>query len=148
MNQVRSCWGVLQDKAQEEVARIQAELALLRDRLQSLQATRQRLLKLHEDYARPPQAGTVSTGMVETLNRRQFADQLLTLVDRVDKDIAQVEAAQAKARAGLVAAERERLKMQSLQEHDQRQVRVSQARRERRQLDELGTLRYQHGGGR
>jgi flagellar export protein FliJ len=147
MNQVRSCWGVLQDKAQEEVARIQAELGALRDRLQSLQSTRQRLLKLHEDYARPPQAGAVSTGMVETLNRRQFADQLLTLVDRVDKDLAQVEQAQAKARVSLVAAERERLKMQSLQEYDQRQVRESQAQRERRQLDEIGTVRYHHGGG-
>jgi flagellar export protein FliJ len=85
--------------------------------------------------------------MVETLNRRQFADQLLTLVDRVDKDLAQVEQAQAKARVSLVAAERERLKMQSLQEYDQRQVRESQAQRERRQLDEIGTVRYHHGGG-
>ena len=30
MNQVRSCWGVLLNKAQEEVGRIQAELQQLR----------------------------------------------------------------------------------------------------------------------
>lgn len=147
MNQVRSCWGVLQDKAQEEVSRLQAELAGLRERLQTLKATRTRLLKLHEDYSRPPQAGQTSTGMMETLNRRQFADQLLTLMDRVDQDMAQIEQAAAKARARLVAAERERLKMGSLQDLDERQVRETRAQRERRQLDEIGTLRYQHGGG-
>lgn len=147
MNQVRSCWGVLQDKAQEEVSRLQAELAALRERLQTLKATRQRLLKLHEDYSRPPQAGQVSAGMMEVLNRRQFADQLLTLMDRVDQDMAQIEQAAAKARARLVAAERERLKMRSLQDVDERQVREARAQRERRQLDEIGTLRYQHGGG-
>ena len=81
MNQVRSCWGVLLNKAQEEVGRIQAELQQLRERMLSLQASAQRLQQLHQDYLRPPQAGEVSTGMLETLNRRQFADQILVLQD-------------------------------------------------------------------
>lgn len=146
MNQVRSCWGVLLNKAQEEVSRIQGELQQQRDRLQSLQASAQRLQKLHQDYLRPPQAGEVSSGMLETLNRRQFADQLLVLLDRVERDKAQVEQIIAQTRARLLAAERERLKMQALVDQDAEQVKASAQLREQRQLDEMGTMRFNLGG--
>ncbi len=85
--------------------------------------------------------------MLETLNRRQFADQLLVLIDRVEQDRAQVEAAMAHVRAQLVTAERDRLKMQSLLDKDQQQFKVSVQVREQRQLDEMGTLRFNLGGG-
>jgi flagellar export protein FliJ len=134
------------NKAQDEVKQIQGQLQALRDRLQSLQASRERLHRLHQDYLRPPQAGEVSTGMVETLNRRQFADQLLVLMARVDQDRAQVEAALARARAQLVTAERERMKMQSLMDKERQQVKLSTQVLEQRQLDDLGTLRFNLGG--
>jgi flagellar export protein FliJ len=138
---------VLLNKAQDEVSHIQGQLQQLRERLQSLQASRERLQQLHQDYLRPPQAGEVSSGMLETLNRRQFADQLLVLIDRVEQDKAQVEAAMAHARTQLIAAERERLKMQSLLDKDLQQIKVSTQVREQRQLDEIGTLRFNLGGG-
>jgi flagellar export protein FliJ len=111
-----------------------------------LQASRERLHQLHQDYLRPPQAGEVSAGMLETLNRRQFADQLLVLIDRVEQDKAQVESAIAHVRAQLVTAERERLKMQSLLDKDLQQIKLSTQVREQRQLDEMGTLRFNLGG--
>jgi flagellar export protein FliJ len=138
---------VLLNKAQDEVSRIQGQLQQLRERLQSLQASRERLHQLHQDYLRPPQAGEVSAGMLETLNRRQFADQLLVLIDRVEQDKAQVESAIAHVRAQLVTAERERLKMQSLLDKDLQQIKLSTQVREQRQLDEMGTLRFNLGGG-
>lgn len=147
MNQVRSCWGVLLNKAQEEVSRIQAELQQLRERLQSLQASAQRLHQLHQDYLRPPQAGEMSTGMLETLNRRQFADQILVLIDRVERDKAQVEQVMAQTRARLLTAERERMKMQALVDQDVQQLKLSSQKREQRQLDEMGTLRFNLGSG-
>lgn len=147
MNQVRSCWGVLLNKAQEEVSRIQAELQQLRERLQSLQASAQRLHQLHQDYLRPPQAGEMSTGMLETLNRRQFADQILVLIDRVERDKAQVEQVMAQTRARLLTAERERMKMQALVDQDAQQLKLSSQKREQRQLDEMGTLRFNLGSG-
>ncbi len=49
MNQPRSCWSVLLNKAQDEVSRIQGQLQQLRDRLQGLQASRERLNQLHQD---------------------------------------------------------------------------------------------------
>lgn len=147
MNQPRSCWSVLLNKAQDEVSRIQGQLQQLRERLQSLQASRERLHQLHQDYLRPPKAGEVSAGMLETLNRRQFADQLLVLIDRVEQDKAQVESAIAQVRVQLVTAERERLKMQSLMDKELRQFKLSTQVREQRQLDEMGTLRFNLGGG-
>ena len=146
MNQPRSCWRVLLNKAQDDVSRIQGQLQQLRERLQSLQASGERLQQLHQDYLRPPQAGEVSAGMLETLNRRQFADQLLVLIDRVEQDKAQVESAIAHVRAQLVTAERERLKMQSLLDKDLQQIKLSTQVREQRQLDEMGTLRCNLGG--
>jgi flagellar export protein FliJ len=147
MNQVRSCWGVLLNKAQEEVGRIQAELQPLRERMLSLQASAQRLQQLHQDYLRPPQAGEVSTGMLETLNRRQFADQILVLIDRVERDKAQVEQITAQTRARLLTAERERMKMQALVDQDAQQVKASTRLREQRQLDEMGTMRFNLSSG-
>ena len=147
MNETRPCWSVLLGKAQEEVGRIQAAQQAMRERLQSLQASRERLLLLHQDYLRPPPAGAESTGMLETLNRRQFADQILVLIDRVDKDKAQVEQAMAQLRQQWLAAERERMKMQSLLDQDTQRVKSSNALREQRQLDEVGTLRFNLGGG-
>jgi flagellar export protein FliJ len=138
---------VLLTKAQEEVGRLQLALQGLRERMQSLQASRERLLSLHRDYLRPPQAGDVSTGMLETLNRRQFADQILTLIERVDQDKAQLERAMAQMRQRLLVAERERLKMQSLLEQDVERVKSSSAKREQRQLDEIGTVRFNLGSG-
>jgi flagellar export protein FliJ len=85
--------------------------------------------------------------MLETLNRRQFADQIMTLIERVDQDRAQLERAMAQMRQRLLAAERERLKMQSLLEQDVERVKSSSAKREQRQLDDIGTVRFNLGNG-
>jgi flagellar export protein FliJ len=134
-------------KSQEEVSRHQLALQGLCDRMHSLQASRERLLGLHRDYLRPPQAGDVSAGMLETLNRRQFADQIMTLIERVDQDRAQLERAMAQMRQRLLLAERERLKMQSLLEQDVERVKSSSAKRDQRQLDDIGTVRFNLGNG-
>lgn len=147
MTQPRSCWPVLLNKAQEEVSRIQNELQQLRQRAQGLQDTRSRLLKLYSDYQQPVQAGSTSAGMHETMNRRQFAAQLLTLIDRVEQDLAQVERVQAGVRQRLAEAEKERLKMQALLEQDQRNARKLAQQREQRQMDELGVMQFNLGTG-
>lgn len=147
MTEPRACWPVLLNKAQEEVARIQQELGTQRQRVQSLQDSRERLLRLYADYQRPAEEGSTFAGMQDTMNRRQFAAQLLLLLQRVDQDIAQVEQALAATRLRLAEAERERQKMQALLEQDQRKVRRQAALREQRQMDELGVLQFNLGAG-
>ena len=143
----RACWSVLLNKAEEEVDRIQNELQQIRLRAQSLEASRERLLNLHADYQQAPATGSTSAGMQDTMNRRQFAAQLLTLLDRVKQDIAQVERVMAHTRQRLGEAEKERLKMQALVEQDLNAVRKDAAVREQRQMDELGVMQFNLGGG-
>ncbi len=145
--ETRNCWPVLLKKAQDEVQRIQNEIQQHRQRAQSLQASRERLLRLYADYQKPPEAGAQSAGMHETMNRRQFAAQLLTLVQRVEQDIAQMDRVLAATRQRLALAEKDRLKMQALLEQDQRQALQSAARREQRQMDELGVMQFNLGPG-
>jgi flagellar export protein FliJ len=83
--------------------------------------------------------------MQDTMNRRQFAAQLLTLLDRVKQDIAQVERVMAHTRQRLGEAEKERLKMQALVEQDLIAVRKDAAVREQRQMDELGVMQFNLG---
>lgn len=143
----RACWSVLLTKAEDEVDRIQNELQQIRLRAQSLEASRERLLNLHADYQQAPATGSTSAGMQDTMNRRQFAAQLLTLLDRVKQDIAQVERVMAHTRQRLGEAEKERLKMQALVEQDLNAVRKDAAVREQRQMDELGVMQFNLGNG-
>lgn len=147
MTQPRACWPVLLNKAQEEVQRIQNELQQMRQRIQSLKESRERLQRLYADYLRAPEAGQASVGMHETMNRRQFAAQLLVLQQRVDQDIAQTERVLATTRQRLAEAERERLKMQALLDQDLHKVRASAAKREQRQMDEMGVMQFNLGAG-
>lgn len=147
MTKPRACWSVLLTKAEDEVARIQGEMQPIRLRAQSLEASRERLLKLHADYQQAPPTGSTSAGMQDTMNRRQFAAQLLTLLDRVNQDIAQVERVIEHTRQRLAEAEKERLKMQALVEHDLHAARKEAATREQRQMDELGVMQFNLGHG-
>ena len=53
----------------------------------------------------------------------------------------------AQTRARLLTAERERMKMQALVDQDVQQLKLSSQKREQRQLDEMGTLRFNLGSG-
>ena len=142
MNAPRACWSVLAQKAQDQVSLVQAEMAQGRARLLSLQASRERLQKLYDDYQKPPEIGDASPGMQETMNQRQFSAQLLTLMQRVQQDLAQTEVALAQARVRLNEAERERLKMQSLVDQDLLAFNAHTRRREQRQMDEMGVMQF------
>ncbi len=142
MNAPRACWSVLAQKAQDQVSLVQADMAQGRARLLSLQASRERLQKLYDDYQKPPAVGDTSPGMQETMNQRQFSAQLLTLMQRVQQDLAQTEAALSQARVRLNEAERERLKMQSLVDQDLLAFKAHTRRSEQRQMDEMGVLQF------
>jgi flagellar export protein FliJ len=80
--------------------------------------------------------------MQETMNQRQFSAQLLTLMQRVQQDLAQTEAALTQARLRLNEAERERLKMQSLVDQDLLAFKAHTRRSEQRQMDEMGVMQF------
>ncbi len=142
MNAPRACWSVLAQKAQEQVSLIQGQLAEGRVRAMALQASRDRLQKLYSDYLKPPEDGGASQGMQDALNQRQFSTQLLTLLLRVDQDLAQLTDAMAESRRELAKAERERLKMQALVEQDLLAFRAHTRYREQQQMDAMGVMQF------
>jgi flagellar export protein FliJ len=139
----RQCWIFLAQKAQEASNQIQTELAQLQARMQSLLQNQERLKTLYEEYRQQANAqGQEQSGMGAAMNQRQFMNQLLGLMQRVEQDIQTVQLQQSQTRQRLLEAERERMKMTSLAEQDARNVQINLNKREQRQIDALGLSRF------
>ncbi|MEY4694225.1 MAG: hypothetical protein RLZZ95_674 [Pseudomonadota bacterium] len=139
----RQCWIFLAQKAQEASNQIQTELAQLQARMQGLLQNQERLKTLYEEYRQQANAqGQEQSGMGAAMNQRQFMNQLLGLMQRVEQDIQTVQLQQSQTRQRLLEAERERMKMTSLAEQDARNVQINLNKRELRQIDALGLSRF------
>ena len=139
----RHCWTVLAQRAQDETSLIQAEMGQTLARLESLNASKARLEKLYEDYRQQENSSNHSLqGMREVMNQRQFMTQLLTLMQRVANDVAQAEKTLLETRRRLMAAERERLKMQTLADQNAQAILTQAEKRDQRKMDELGVMQF------
>jgi hypothetical protein len=139
----RQCWTFLAQKAQDASSQIQTELAQLQARLHGLAQQQERLKTLYEEYRQQANAaGQEQSGMGSAMNHRQFMNQLLSLMQRVEQDVRNVQQAQQHTRQRLLEAERERLKMTSLAEQDARNVQVKLNKREQGQIDALGVSQF------
>ena len=142
MESPRSCWAALEDKAQRSITALQADIAQAAHLLETLYASRTRLLVLYDEYRTQLQSRTEQIGMQEAMNQRQFMSQLQTLHNRVEADIERTLAHQELLQASLRATEAERLKMKTLRENAQAQHNKELARREQRAMDVLGVQQY------
>ena len=139
----RNCWTVLAQRAQDETSLIQAEMGQTLARLESLNASKARLEKLYEDYRQQENSTNHNLqGMREVMNQRQFMTQLLTLMQRVDNDVAQAEKTLVETRKRLMAAERERLKMQTLADQNAQAILTQADKRDQQKMDELGVMQF------
>ena len=139
----RHCWTVLAQRAQDETSLIQAEMGQTLARLESLNASQARLEKLYEDYRQQENSSNHSLqGMREVMNQRQFMTQLLTLMQRVANDVAHAEKTLLETRRRLMAAERERLKMQTLADQNAQAILTQAEKRDQRKMDELGVMQF------
>jgi flagellar export protein FliJ len=139
----RHCWTVLAQRAQDETSLIQAEMGQTLARLESLNASQARLEKLYEDYRQQENSSNHSLqGMREVMNQRQFMTQLLTLMQRVANDVAHAEKTLLETRRRLMAAERERLKMQTLADQNAQAILTQAEKRDQRKMYELGVMQF------
>ena len=139
----RQCWSVLAQKAQDQASLIQTELGKHLARVDSLNGSKVRLEKLYEEYREQENNADKSLqGMREVMNQRQFMTQLLTLMQRVSNDIAQAQKVVAETRKRLLAAERERLKMQTLADQNALDVLKLAEKRDQRKMDDLGVMQF------
>ena len=139
----RPCWSVLANKAEEKISSLQVEMAQARQRLESLDSSRQRVQAMYDDYRlklNDPQGA--SQGMREAMNQRQFMAQLLTLMQRVLTDIQHTQNLLDSYKERLLEVERERIKMQTLADHNALAVQKSLNRKEQKQMDSLGVMQF------
>ncbi len=139
----RACWSVLQDKAEQKVAKIQAEIVQARKLVATLEASQKRVEVLYEEYR---QKGTgsqiLSLGMQDAMNQRQFMSQLMSLSYRVTHDLGVANMALKALAPRLAEAEGERLKMKTLDEKEILAFELHTRKREQRSMDELGVSQF------
>lgn len=139
----RPCWSLLAKKAQDEADLIQQHIAQTRHRLSKLQASRERLQRMYDEYCQQlNKPGSSSQGMREAMGQRQFMAQLLTLLERVNTDIAHTHNQLEGYKERLLSAEKERMKMQSLAEQNERDLHQQARKKEQRQMDALGVMQF------
>ena len=118
-------------------------MAQARQRLESLDSSRQRVQAMYDDYRlklNDPQGA--SQGMREAMNQRQFMAQLLTLMQRVSTDIQHTQNLLDSYKERLLEVERERIKMQTLADQNALAVQKSLNRKEQKQMDSLGVMQF------
>lgn len=143
MQQIRQCWTVLANKAEDQCERIQQELVNIQQRLEGLQANEQRLRQLYAEYqARLTRPGTLSQGMQDAIGQRQFMQQITDLIDKVLRDQGITQQALKQTRARLAEAQREKHKMEALVENDLKQVRAAEKKQELKLMDELALRQF------
>jgi flagellar export protein FliJ len=135
----RECWSVLANKAEDVVALNQQRVKAARENLEKLEASKERLLCMSNEYAEKIREKEKTTqSLIESNNARQFVLQLLQLSERLDKDRIHAQVQLEIAREALRQAEQERLKMQTLVEQDLVAVNTYHRKQEQKQMDALG----------
>jgi len=98
---------------------------------------------LYADYlARSIETEKKSISMQETVNFRGFLQQIQTLIKRVDIDLQHAKFELDILKANLLAAEKKRIQMETLQEQDERRIRDAAAKREQREMDAAGVMLF------
>jgi flagellar export protein FliJ len=134
---------VLAKKAKDDEELAQQAQTQARQRVEQLQASRQRMDDLLNDYKRRAlENQTKLQSMADATNNRQFMLQLQELVNRVDKDLVAALAALDRAQLALLQATHQRMKMETMQEKDLAAVQQWQRKREQKEMDTLGLTLY------
>ena len=139
----RPCWTILAQKAEDKIALIQNEMSYLRNHLAGLKNSQARVQKMYDEYRDGlKQTDANSVGMREAMNQRQFMSQLLTLLQRAETDIQYTENALIGVKEKLIAAERERIKMQTLADQNAQAVQRAEDKKDQRRMDALGVMQF------
>jgi len=139
----RSCWSVLAKKAKDEEEVAQTAAARARNKVLELQQSRQRMSDLLDDYKqRALAAQSQLQTMAQATNSRQFLLQLQSLVDRVDADLKVALRELEQAKAVLLQATHQRMKMETMQEKDLEAVQKWERQRDQKEMDSLGLTLY------
>jgi flagellar export protein FliJ len=140
----RQCWSVLIQKAQRDKAAAQQSAAQAQEQLERLQGNAQRIEQMLADYkAQHESVQGQSHHMADSLNYRQFIDQLGTLRCRVQRDLAAAVTQRERLRQVVLRLDMELSKLDKLQEQDLKKAQQLNNKREQNRMDEWGVMRFQ-----
>lgn len=137
-----NCWVILERKAHDQVRDLQKDLAATQAKTEHLQATLDKLTGMYAEYQAAEEAGGKQMGLSGSMNQRQFMAQLLTLRERIERDLAHQQGVMAQQRTRLIRAEAERMKMQALVDQQELIEQKSRELLEQKQMDDLGVRRF------
>ena len=137
-----NCWVILERKAHDQVRDLQKDLAATQAKAEHLQATLDKLTGMYAEYQAAEEAGGKQMGLSGSMNQRQFMAQLLTLRERIERDLAHHQGVMAQQRTHLIKAEAERMKMQALVDQQEFIEQKSRELLEQKQIDDLGVRRF------
>jgi flagellar export protein FliJ len=139
----RAAWPILAKKAKEKCDQAMAALVKGREKIKSLEQSRGRMEALYADYlARSIAAEKKSLSIHESVNFRGFLQQIQTLIKRVDVDLQHAKFELDVLKGNLLAAEKKRIQMETLQEQDERRILEATAKREQREMDAAGVMLF------
>ena len=139
----RAAWPILAKKAKEKCDQAMAALVKGREKIKSLEQSRSRMEALYADYlARSLEAEKKSLSIQESVNFRGFLQQIQTLIKRVDVDLQHAKFELDVLKGNLLAAEKKRIQMETLQEQDEQRVREAATKREQRAMDAAGVMLF------
>jgi flagellar export protein FliJ len=141
----RNCWVVLERKAHDQVRDLHQQLQTLQTKTEQLQGTLDRLMGMYAEYQAKENHGGTHVGLQSSMNQRQFMAQLLSLRERIERDLTHQHGLMAQVRAQLIKAEAERMKMQSLVDQEDRAERNLRSLTEQKRMDELAVSRFNVG---
>ena len=143
----RAAWPILAKKAKEKCDQAMAALVKGREKIKGLEQSRDRMDVLYADYlARSIETEKKSLSMQETVNFRGFLQQIQTLIKRVDIDLQHAKFELDVLKGNLLAAEKKRIQMETLQEQDERRIREAAAKRDQRAMDAAGVMLFNMKG--
>jgi len=144
--QPRQCWSVLVQKATRDKTAAQLAMTQAQAQLERLQVNAQRIESMMADYRTQHESVQgQSHAIADSLNYRRFIDQLETLRERVQRDVAATATQRERLRQVLLGLEMELKKLAKLQEQDAHKEQELQNKREQNRMDEWGVMRYQFG---
>ena len=143
----RNCWVVLERKAHDQVRECQQQLGEHQSKIDQLQSTLDRLMGMYAEYRADESKGGHHTGLQGSMNQRQFMAQLLSIRERIEKDLALHQSLMAQVRARLIKAEAERMKMKSLVDQQEQTERKLRAMVDQKRMDDMAVSRFNSGVG-
>ena len=138
----RHCWIVLERKAHDQVRECQTQLAEHQAKMDKLQTTLDRLMGMYAEYRSEESKGGKQTGLQGAMNQRQFMSQLLSVRERIEKDMSMIQGVMAQIRTRLIKAETQRMKMQALVDQEEQTERKLQDMIDQKRMDEAAVSRY------